>query len=260
MLVYFKRATQYAWISALNQPSDIRVSFGGNSFLMHILPLGPREGSRGIFLFREKYEPLLTYGSQFVGPGDVALDLGANQGIFCCAFGAAVGAGGRVVAVEPIPHQAERLRTNIQLNGFNQCSVLQKAIADGSGVATLGIGQGDTAASLMAEDKSLSIEVETISIDEIVANFDLKRVDFIKLDVEGAELLALQGAADTLDRFHPTLSLEAGDPVTFEPVRKYVEDKGYQLYVFDADGHLIELKAIKGFVNNVIALARQDLI
>ena len=68
---------------------------------MRVLPLGPKEGSRGIFLFRENYESLLSVGHRLLKPGDIALDVGANQGIYCCAFGSAVGPGGRVVAVEP---------------------------------------------------------------------------------------------------------------------------------------------------------------
>jgi FkbM family methyltransferase len=245
-------------MQARNQSSDIRISFGENSFLMHIRPLGWREGSRGIYLFREKYEPLLTYGNQFVGPGKIALDLGANQGIFSCAFGAAVGKAGRVIAVEPIPRQAERLRKNIALNGFDQCSVVQKAISDRTGAARLGIAHGDTAASIVADEGDAYIDVETISVDEIVSSFSLPRVDFIKLDVEGAELLALQGASKTIDQFHPALSLEAGDAGTFAPVWKYLDGKGYDLFLFEANGRFKPLKSIGGFVNNVIALGRQD--
>jgi hypothetical protein len=76
---------QYTWIALLKRTTVIPLTFDAKTFLMKIQPLGPREGSRGIFVFRKQYEPLLTYGSRFAHAGDVVLDLGANQGIFCCA-------------------------------------------------------------------------------------------------------------------------------------------------------------------------------
>ncbi len=247
---------QFSVISTLNQTKDIQLRFGEGRFKMRIQPLGPREGSRGVFVFRERYEPLLAFGSQFLKPGDVAFDLGANQGIFCCAFGSVVGRTGRVVAVEPIPRQAERLRRNVQLNGFEQCEVVQKAISERAGTAVLGIANGDTAASIVAKDKSISITVEVASVDELVEQFGLTRVDFIKLDVEGAELMALRGAEGSLRRFLPGLSIEASSTERFQPIRDYLEDLGYEFYVFDLQGRLQPLVRLEKLEDNVIALAR----
>jgi FkbM family methyltransferase len=255
---YFVRMVQYVWISALDKTATIRLAFGGKTFLMRIKPAGPREGSRGIFVFREQYEPLLSFGDRFAKPGDVMLDLGANQGIYCCAFGAAVGPSGRVIAVEPIPRQAQRLNANIALNGFDHCTALQKAISDRPGTATLGIAHGDTAASIVAEDNSVSIQVETTSVDEIVSQFHLSRVDFIKLDVEGAEKLALLGAADTLRKFRPTLCLEASDPDLLVEINDLIKDLGYRLFVIQKDGFFRDATGLKVPEDNVIAIARPE--
>jgi FkbM family methyltransferase len=247
---------QFGVISTLRQTTDIELRFGEGRFKMRIQPLGPREGSRGVFVFRERYEPLLTFGSRFLKPGDVAFDLGANQGIFCCAFGSVVGETGRVVAVEPIPRQVERLRRNVELNGFVQCEVVQKAIAERAGTAVLGIANGDTAASIVATDTSVSITVDVASVDELVEQFGLMRVDFIKLDVEGAELMALKGAEGTLRRFLPGLSIEASSTGRFQPIRDYLEGLGYEFYVFDAKGRLEPMIRLEKLEDNVIALAK----
>ncbi len=251
---YLARMAHFASLRAFDRESEIEINFGQNRFVMRVLPLGPKEGSRGIFLFRENYEPLLAFGHSLLKPGGIALDIGANQGIFCCAFGAAVGPGGRVVAVEPIPRQAARLQANIEANGFKHCSFIQKAISDGDGMATLGMAQGDTSASIMADDDGASIEVETTSVDRIVKTEGLPRVDFIKLDVEGAELLALRGAIDTLTRFHPTLSLEAEDPVLFNEIHAFLSPLGYKFAEFDASGKLVPVETWLAPIANVICI------
>ncbi len=252
--VYLARMARFAALRALNKVSEIELHFGEKRFLMRVLPLGAKQGSRGIFLFRENYEPLLAFGHRLLKPGDIALDIGANQGIYCCAFAAAVGPTGRVVAVEPIPRQAQRLRSNIQINGFTNCAVIQKAISDRDGVATLGLAQGDTSASIMDAGKGESIEVETTSVDDIVKTMQLPRVDFIKLDVEGAELLALQGAVNTLEKFHPTLSIEAADPILFEEIRSFLRMRGYNFAEIDERARLIPFGALAAPMENVICV------
>ena len=256
--VYFARMARFALLRGFGKESEIRLRFGEKYFHMRVLPLGPKEGSRGIFLFRENYERLLAFGHRLLKPGDIALDVGANQGIYCCAFGSAVGPGGRVVAVEPIPRQAQRLKYNIEDNGFKHCAVIQKAISDCEGVATLGLANGDVSASILAADKSDSITVETISVDEIVKRMNLPRVDFIKLDVEGAELLALRGAINTLRQFRPTLSIEATDPVLFEGIRSFLEPLGYKFGEFDKTGRIVPFHTLVACIDNVIC-CREDI-
>lgn len=258
--VFIGRMLQYLCIAGLKQGTVIRLAFGDKTFLMRINPTGPREGSRGIFVFRERYEPLLNCGSGLLKTGDVALDLGANQGIYCCAFGAVVGPSGRVIAVEPIPRQVERLQANIALNGFRQCEVLQKAISDRVGTTTLGLGSGDVLASIVAEDKSKSIEVQTTTVDQIVRDHSLHRVDFIKLDIEGAEMLALRGAENTLREFRPTLALEAADPMLFSAMRSLIGEIGYRTFSLASSNVMKEITELVGFEDNVIAIARSDLL
>lgn len=235
-----------------NLSQIIRVRFGAAQFRLLIEPLGKMQGSRGIFVFRENYEPLLKFGGTFLKSGGVAIDLGANQGIYACAFATAVGSEGRVVAVEPIPRQVARLKKNLEINNCTNVVVIEGAISDASGSAELRLNSGDTAASIVwgAEDKT--IEVRTYTIDEIVDREKLERVDFIKLDVEGAELLALHGAKQTLSRFKPALSLEVSTHSA--AVLDFLRGEGYAFFEFNELGDLVPVVKVNGGIDCLIAL------
>lgn len=251
--VYLARIVHFLWLRLTGATCQIGLRFGPAPFRMHVAALGPRQGARGIFLFREHYEPLLQHGAHLVHPGDVVFDLGANQGVYTCAFASAVGGRGRVVALEPIPHQAARVRANVALNGFENCTVVEKAISDRAGAASLHMGFGDTAASLIDDGQS-SIEVKTTTVDLLVDELGLQRVDFIKLDVEGAEMMALRGAERTLRRFGPGLAVEAADPVLFQEIRAFLTGLGYEFCVFDGQGGLKSIAALGRLEDNVICL------
>jgi FkbM family methyltransferase len=254
--IYLARMVRFAWLRGRGKKSKIHIRFGEEAFTMHVLPLGPKEGSRGIYLFREYYEPLLAFGHGLLKPGDIALDVGANQGIYCCAFALAVGPAGRVIAVEPIPRQAQRLKNNIETNAFSHCTVVEKAISDSDGVAMLELAGGDTSASILPSDHVNAIEVRTTTIDGIVAAMALPHVDFVKLDVEGAELLALSGAINTLQRYRPTLSIEAADPLCFKKIQSFLAPLGYLFSEFDRAGRLVPFDKLLAPADNIICLPR----
>jgi len=247
------RVSQFVAMQALKVNRVIEIKFGERRFKMLIQPLGPMQGSRGIFLFREHYEPLLNFGSSLLTRGGVALDLGANQGIYTCAFGSAVGPEGRVVSVEPIPRQVDRLETNTKLNGWSHVKVVSGAISDTVGEIDLRMNHGDTAASIVwgSTDTDKVIRVKTRTIDEIVAGEKLPKVDFIKIDVEGAEMLALRGAVQTLRSFRPILSIETS-PESPEPV-DFLRTLGYKMFQFDRRGKLVPVEKVDRLVDCLIA-------
>lgn len=253
---YAMRIAHYAYMQAFKQQSVIRIGFGADSFQMRIQPLGAHEGSRGIFMFRERYEPLLRFGASLLRRGDSAIDLGANQGVFTCAFAAAVGPTGKLIAVEPLPWQAERARANLELNGFAQGAVVNKAISDTVGTARLGIPGGDTSASLFAAGGGREIEVQTTTVDEIVREHKLERLSLIKADVEGAEMMAMRGAEATLRQFRPALALEASDPAAFSEVQDFLRPLGYRFQTFDRIGQLVDMPERYEWIENVICTAQ----
>jgi FkbM family methyltransferase len=204
------RGLQILLLERMSKSAVYSVPFGHTSFKFKFIPLGPGKGSRGLFFRRETYEPLLQYGHELIQPGDVVLDCGANQGTYTCAFGAAVGSSGRVIAVEPIPEQVGRCRANIELNGFHHCKVAEGAISDQVGRAFLDMSKSDVEASIVpVEQSDQMLEVNTHTIDALVQSEGLERVDLIKLDVEGAEGMAIDGGRKTIDTFAPIIVSEA---------------------------------------------------
>jgi FkbM family methyltransferase len=130
-----------------------------------------------------------------VRPGDFAIDAGANIGIHCVSMAASVGPTGKVLAFEPTPQLAAALAKTAVLNGFRQrVEVCQAAVGDRSGTAAFGILAHSPSNSLFANEATGAVEVQAVRIvtlDEIVPPGQV--VNFVKMDIEGAEPLAWAG-------------------------------------------------------------------
>jgi FkbM family methyltransferase len=139
--------------------------------------------------------------------GDVIVDGGAHWGDTALYFAAAAGAGGRVVSFEFEPMNLAVFAHNMQLNPeLARCIELVPAALwhqAGESVAVHSYGPG----TQIRPDGEASAPTDTI--DALLERGSVPRVDFVKLDVEGAELNALRGAEATLRRFRPRLAIAA---------------------------------------------------
>ena len=156
-------------------------------------------------------------GSTF-RPGDVVLDCGANIGTF--SWWALKSGAGKVVAIEPVPKNLECLRRNLASDiQSGRVVVFPGGVWDKED--SLGIhlnSETDAMDSMVTRDDSTRGElvVKVTTIDKLVIDLGLDRVDFIKMDIEGAERQALAGARATLNRWRPRLEISVhlpGDPV-----------------------------------------------
>jgi FkbM family methyltransferase len=121
----------------------------------------------------------------------------------------AVGPNGRVIAIEPMPRHAQQIRDHAELNGFGQIDVIQTAVGDRRGEASIGLPeQGANEGMYCIGGREGAICVPVRTIDEIVQTLGVSRLDLIKMDIEGAEFAALTGARDTLTRFRPVILIE----------------------------------------------------
>lgn len=143
-------------------------------------------------------------GSVTVRPGDVVFDLGAHLGTFTAV---ALRRGARlVVALEPEPVNAACIEKSFPEEIARGRLVLVKAAAwDAPG--TLHFGGTGLLGRVQAADGDATSLVPATTIDLTVDRLRLDRVDFIKMDIEGAERHALAGARDTLARFGPRMAL-----------------------------------------------------
>lgn len=246
-LAVLGRAALMVGLELLKVTRSYPVKFGPHSFRFRFLPLGAGMGTRGIFLYRERYEGLLEHGWRVLNAGDNVIDCGANQGIYSCAFSAAVGTNGRVIAVEPLPWQPTVIQENLDLNRFKHCEIIEAAASDTNGTATLTVGDRDVSASLLPGKGTRSIEVKTRTLDSIVDEAGLTTLALVKLDIEGAELRALKGATRVLTELRPALCCEIS-PGEGAELADYLAGFGYRPHLLDADGFhpLTELRAHPG--------------
>jgi FkbM family methyltransferase len=143
------------------------------------------------------YEPPVTrVFLANVRPGGVVVDAGANWGYFSLLAAAAVGPSGRVIALEPDPRQFSALQANLALNGFAWAGAVRAAVSDAPGRLTLsGYRDDDRNRGVSrlgaASDGAPRFEVDAVTIDALTDAYP--SVDLVKIDVEGAEDLALAG-------------------------------------------------------------------
>ena len=161
------------------------------------------------FNLAEQQRQIYGTGEQQVKSGDIVLDCGANVGVFTRV---ALDRGARtVVAIEPAPENLESLRRNFPREiADGRVIVYPKGVWDKDDVLTLRRDPSNTAADsfvMLKEKNEASIQVPLTTIDKLVAELKLERVDYIKMDIEGAETNALAGARATLAQYHPRLSL-----------------------------------------------------
>ena len=144
-----------------------------------------------------------------VRPGDIVIDCGAHVGIF---VDQALQRGAeKVVAVDPDPTQLECLRRNFAPEiEIGKVVLVPKAVWSSPGKMSLHIGTENSGMSSLVKSRGGDeIIVDVTTIDDLVAELELPRVDFIKLDIECAEREALEGAMETLTNDRPRLLIDS---------------------------------------------------
>jgi FkbM family methyltransferase len=139
-----------------------------------------------------------------VKKGMTVLDIGAHIGYYTLLAANLVGENGRVFAFEPHPHNFAMLEKNVGINGYKNVVLVQKAVSNQSGHIKLFLSEYGTLHSLSNQVGKKSIVVEAVTLDEFLGK-DCQ-VDVVKVDIEGAEMLALLGA-DRLIRTNGNLKI-----------------------------------------------------
>ncbi len=151
---------------------------------------------------------------RYVAAGDTVYDIGANIGFVSLSLSKQVGAKGRVVAFEPVPQNLIRLRENIQLNNIANIQVFESAASDRSGEAVIRVSEDLAMASMVwhKHDRGAAeLTIQTVAVDDLVDGGQIPPPCFVKIDVEGAEGLALLGMRRTIASTRPVLFIECSD-------------------------------------------------
>lgn len=220
----FEGADGWAWVEGFEGRYRLRVHRGhhiGGTIYWH-----------GAHSFNE-----LALVRRQMGPGKVFVDGGAHLGHFSIV---AAARGARVLAVEPVEAVRRQLETNLAANGLDDVLVCPHALHEEATTLPLFVDprrpEDPVATSFPAYGRTERlVEAQTRRLDELVEQYRLHRVDMIKLDLEGAELFALRGASELIDRDRPELVLELSDLLfeqagyTADDLLDFLEDRGYRV-------------------------------
>jgi FkbM family methyltransferase len=216
------------------------------------------------YLFRPHYESEAEALPQLVTTGMTCFDIGANYGHYSRLLSPIVGESGGIYAFEPSAITCQGLRNARFLLRLRNVHITQCALADAPGALALTIpvkrngGLGVALAHLGdAADRrpGLAETVAVNTLDGFMRERGVAACDFIKCDVEGAELRVLEGGLDTIGRFRPTMLLEIDASYlrrnhhTIADVESLLRQQDYQFYVWGNDS-LQAQKALSDQRNN----------
>lgn len=145
--------------------------------------------------------------AKYSRPGGVVYDLGANAGFYAIIAAHCVGPEGAVYAFEPTPTLAQRIRENAHSNGFAHVHVIEAAVSGSDGTIRFGIsGPTSVLNSIRAAESTTAIEVESVRLDTFSKTHPAPAL--LLIDIEGAELDALEGALGMIARHLPVIMVE----------------------------------------------------
>ncbi|MDF5714040.1 MAG: FkbM family methyltransferase, partial [Rhizonema sp. NSF051] len=196
---------------------------------------------------------------------DSFLDVGANVGVYTL-IAATIIKNGSIYSFEALPKNFARLEENLKINQFEQVKPYAIAVSDMIGTTALNLAEGDSMPFITSTATDNTITVPTDTLDNLFQNHSLANLTLAKMDIEGAEILAIKGATYMLKQQRPYVwILEINDAVNNfghqkQDVVDLLQDYGYGLYRYDADSnqlHAITLNGQQG--NNVLAIANSAL-
>lgn len=190
--------------------------------MWHILPARERSVMRVV--------------TETVGPGDVFVDAGANIGYFTVLAASLVGDTGRVLAVEMMPDTAALLRQHVAMNGLANVEVTERALSDLPGqrvVARISAGKhGQASISTSGVRDGVEVSVMTTTLSDLLADID--DIALMKMDLEGAEELAIRGAGRSLMRIRAIVFEDWGG----DGLASLLRENGFEVRRLDGNNSL----------------------
>jgi FkbM family methyltransferase len=172
----------------------------------------------------------LSTFERWIKPHDVVHDIGANVGYHTLLASVLAGPQGKVFAFEPLPRNLEILKRHLQMNRVTNVEVVEVALADRSATARFDPAAHPEAAHL---SEAGAIEVATVPLDELIASRRVAPPNLMKIDVEGAEWVVLQGARESIARYRPVILLATHGPQVHERCLAFLRQQAYEVRALD---------------------------
>ncbi len=187
----------------------------GRGIAIHISGFKLRVPFRYIRYFEPEYElNNINFINNYVNPGDVVIDVGAHIGLLSTIIAKKIQQTGRVYSFEPTPSTFHLLNKTIKINHIEKIVIpIKAAVSDTNSKTRFYVTDIEAHNSNSLVDnkrdyaKETSVEVDLISIDSFIEQKNIKKINFIKIDAEGAEFSVLKGAKKTIETFHPLIIL-----------------------------------------------------
>ncbi len=177
-----------------------------------------------------------------VAPGTIVIDVGANVGFFTRYFAQWTGSNGRVLAIEPERRNFDRLQAMIRSRRLNAVvEAVHAAAAEREGQVALTIDPYHPAGHYLSLSSD-GVPTRAVAIDDLVRQHEDRTVSLIKIDVQGAELRVLKGAASTLRTYRPALLVELDEKAlrsqgaSVEAVVEFLASYGYWGQLMSSEG------------------------
>lgn len=188
------------------------------------------------FVLREQedwFEDEIKFLRFLIQPGQTAIDIGANYGVYTLTIANLVGPTGHVWAFEPASSTAALLADSISTNNFSHVTLICSALSNKVGTARLALNNHSELNELVRDEQfaGASETVPLTTLDHAMASYAWKDIDFIKIDAEGEEANILLGGTSFLKDQSPLIQYEikAGNDLHLDLVRQFSE-LGYQSY------------------------------
>lgn len=189
-----------------------------------------------------EYDPPVTRAMErLISTGDIVIDIGANIGALSLVASSLVGDTGKVISIEPGPLTHDRFNRTIQSNNIQNIILIQIGISDSEGELMWNMDPdnlGNASLSLSAQ----GVRVPVTTLDKLLSEHSLSKIDVIKIDVEGMELQVFQGSLLTLEHFKPSLIFETMDawktakgPGYFDEIGRLLSGLGYKFFNIDSN-------------------------
>lgn len=188
---------------------------------------------------------------QHVKVGDTVIDIGAHIGYYSLLMAGLVGQRGNVIAIEAHPKNFELLQKNIELNGYENITAINKAASDTKKEISLYLDKSGSARHSIIKDNSYCskpITIEAAKIDDLVTT----PIDFVKVDIEGAEILALKGMQNTIKRSEKMVIISEFTPMFMKAMdvdpKDYIDllkTLGFEVFNIDEKNMMTETFDIK---------------
>jgi FkbM family methyltransferase len=258
--IYAVRSRIFSWLP----PLPVRLPWGdwwlayGDAMGMHILLHDNFEQGEQGFL------------QQFIRPGMAILDIGAHHGLYSLLASKKVSPGGHVIAFEPSPRELRRLRRHLSLNRRRNVQVEPLALGNTEETRELYVVLGQETGCNSLRQPAISdpvkkVRVPVTTIDRYIQRTGIQRVDFVKLDVEGAELEVLKGGSRLLSDFKPAILCELADVRTGPwgyrsmEIYEFLAALGYRWFSITPEGRLLSCPKKEYFHENLLAVPDEKL-